>query len=185
MKSIKVKEMMIPLSEYVTVSEDTNLYDAIMALEAARENFDETRYPHRAILTLDADGNVVGKVSMLSLLSALEPKYDQIADPEIISRSGINPEFLRSMVEKYSLWEKPLEDICAKAVGKKVKNFMYKPTEGEYIEENSTLNEAIHLLVVGHHQSLLVTKEDDKISGVLRLTDVISHVCELAKACKI
>ncbi len=61
---------------------------------------------------------------------------------------------------------------------------MYKPTEGEYIEEDSTLNEAIHLLVFGHHQSLLVTKEDDKISGVLRLTDVISHVCKLAKACK-
>jgi predicted transcriptional regulator len=87
------------------------------------------------------------------------------------------------MVEKYSLWDRPLKDICAKAAGKKVKNFMYKPTEEEYIEEGDTLDDAIHLLVLGNHQSLLVTKVD-KITGILRLTDVFAHVCKLVKACE-
>ena len=184
MKSIKIKQMMVPLAAYATVLEDASLYEVIMALDEARENFKDSRYPHRAVLVLDDDGHVVGKVSMLGILSALEPKYDQIADSEIMSRSGINPEFLTSMVEKYSLWEKPLEEICAKANGKKVKNFMYVPTEGEYIKEDVTLDDAIHLLVLGDYQSLLVTK-DDKITGILRLTDVLDHVCDLAKSCKI
>ena len=184
LKSIMVKGIMVPLSAYATVSEEANLYEAIMALEAAQEKFGSSRYAHRAILILGPDDNVVGKVDMVGILSALEPKYDQIGDPGIMSRTGINPDFLRSMVEKYSLWDKPLQDICAKAVGKKVKNFMYTPTEGEHIEEDATLDDAIHLLVLGNHQSLLVTK-DDKITGILRLTDVFSHVCELTKTCEI
>lgn len=184
MKSVKVKQMMVPLSAYATVLEDASLYEVIIALDEARENFDASRYPHRAVLVLDADGNVVGKVSMIDILSALEPKYDEIVDSEIMSRSGVNPEFLQSMVEKYSLWEKPLEDLCAKAIGKKVKRFMYVPTEGEYIEEGAALDDAIHLLVLGNYQSLLVTK-DDRVTGILRLTDVVDYVCELAKACKV
>jgi CBS domain-containing protein len=184
LKSIKVKQMMIPLSAYPTVSKDASLYDAIIALDKARKNFKASQYLHRAVLVLDAGDHVKGKVSMLTILSALEPKYDQITDSKIMPRSGLNPEYLKSMVEKYSLWEKPLEDICAKATGKKVKDFMYVPTKGEYVEEEETLNYAVHLLVLGKHQSLLVTK-DDKITGVLRLTDVVDHVCELAKTCKI
>ena len=41
--------------------------------------------------------------------------------------------------------------------------------------ENATLAEAIHILVMGHHQSLLVTRGDE-IVGILRLTDVFSAV---------
>jgi signal-transduction protein with cAMP-binding, CBS, and nucleotidyltransferase domain len=37
------------------------------------------------------------------------------------------------------------------------------------------LDEAIHHLIMGHHQSLLV-KRDDQIVGILRLTDVFSAV---------
>jgi len=184
LKMTKVKEMMVSVSDYTTVSEDANLFEAIMALEASQEKNDPARYPHRAILALDSDGNVVGKVNMFNILSALEPKYNQIGDPGGVSWASVNPDFLKSMVKKYSLWDKPLEDICAKAGGKKVKNFMFKPSEGECIDQDATLNEAIHLLVLGNKLSLLVTK-DDKITGILRLTDVFSHVCELVKTCEI
>ena len=50
-----------------------------------------------------------------------------------------------------------MEDTCKKAAVKKVESFMTTPTEGEYIERNATLDEAIHQLVMGNHQSLLVT----------------------------
>jgi predicted transcriptional regulator len=43
------------------------------------------------------------------------------------------------------------------------------------VSEGGTLDEAIHLLIMGHHQSLLV-KRDDQIVGILRLTDVFSAV---------
>ena len=65
-----------------------------------------------------------------------------------------------------------------------VKDIMYTPTEGEYVEEKASLGEAIHQLVMGHHQSLLVTKEDE-IVGILRLVDVFKEICEGIKACEL
>lgn len=66
-----------------------------------------------------------------------------------------------------------MRNLCRKAFRIIVKNIMLKPTEGEYVDENATLDKAIHLLVTGKHQSLLVTGKD-KIVGILRLVDVFS-----------
>ncbi len=57
-------------------------------------------------------------------------------------------------------------------------------TEGEYIDVNALLDEAIHQLVMGHHQSLLVT-EEKTIIGILRLTDVFETVSETILTCEI
>jgi CBS domain-containing protein len=59
---------------------------------------------------------------------------------------------------------------------------MYTPTEGEYVSEDATLAVAIHQLVVGHHQSLLVTR-GDQIVGILRLTDVFAAIFHKMKTC--
>jgi len=61
---------------------------------------------------------------------------------------------------------------------------MYTPTKGEYVDAEATLDEAMHLLVMGHHQSLLVT-EDDDIVGILRVSDVFAEVFHMMKSCKI
>jgi CBS domain-containing protein len=175
---------MVPLSEYATVSEEATLYEAVTALEKAQEEFDQTRYRHRAILIYDEARKIVGKVSQLDILKALEPKYEQIGDPGTISRFGFNPKFVKSLFLQFNLWDKPLDDICRKASQLKVKNFMYAPSEGEYVEESASLNEAIHQLVMGHHQSLLVTREKE-IVGILRLTDVFRAVCGTIKTCKL
>lgn len=47
MKTITVKDLMVPLEEYATVHEGATLYEA--ALEKAQMEFDQTRYRHRAI----------------------------------------------------------------------------------------------------------------------------------------
>jgi predicted transcriptional regulator len=100
-----------------------------------------------------------------------------------ISHTGFSTDFIKSMVDKYALWQKPLEDICRRAPQIKVKDIMYTPTEGEYVHEEATLDQALHQLVVGHHQSLLVTKDGKEIVGILRLTDVFQEVCGMIKAC--
>jgi predicted transcriptional regulator len=61
---------------------------------------------------------------------------------------------------------------------------MVTPTPKERIAEESSLQEAVHQLIVGNHQSLLVTR-DSEIVGVLRLTDVFSKICGLIKACRL
>ena len=74
MKNHMFKELVIPLSEYATVTVGANLYEAVWALEKAQADLDHTRYRHRAILVLDEKKNVVGKMSQLDVLRALEPK---------------------------------------------------------------------------------------------------------------
>ena len=179
-----VKELMIPLAEYATVPEEASLYEIVLALEKAQGEFDQTRYRHRAVLVFDHNRHVVGKISQLDILKALEPKYEQIKDSRSISRFGYSPRFLKKMLEQFSLWDKPLHDICKKAGRMKARDFMYTPTEGEYIREDATLDEAIHQLVVGHHQSLLVTGEKE-IVGILRVSDVFREICDTIKVCEV
>ena len=182
MKTKIVKDLMVRLSEYATVSEDSTLYDAIIALEEIQEKFDQTRYRHRAILIYDENRHITGKVSQLDVLRALEPKYDDMGKG--ISHYGFSKNFLKSLREQFSLFDKPIEEICQKAALLKVKNIMYTPTEGQYVKENDSLDVAIHRLVMGHHQSLLVTKNGDikNIVGILRKTDVFMEICGVIKS---
>ncbi len=184
MKSYSVKDLMVPLSEYATVTEDANLYEAVLSLEEAQEKFEDkhTRYRHRGILILDKDGNVVGKLSQLDVLRALEPKYQEMIQGEGLHRFGFTKEFTKSIMEDYHLFASPLEDICRKAGEQNVKKFMNTPSEGEYVSADASLDVAIHQFIIGHHQSLLVTR-DKEIVGILRLTDVFAAVFHKMKEC--
>jgi len=187
MKEILVKDLMVPLEEYATIQEDATLYDAVLALENAQadwEKFHKT-YLHRAVLVYDKNQNIVGKLSQLDLLKSLEPKYSQAASESgRIMTSGFSQNFLRSLIKQFSLWDKPLSDICKKAAQLHVKDCMYIPEEGEFVDAEDTLDIAINQLVLGRHQSLLVMKER-KIVGILRLTDVFKEVCNTIKACSV
>jgi CBS domain-containing protein len=184
MKSKLVKDLMIPLSEYAVVSEDATLYEAVVALEKAQAAFEKNRYTHRAVLVKNRQGDIIGKLSQLDVLMGLEPKYKKIGQMQSISHLGFSREFLQDLITQYSLWDAPLEDICRKASRIIVKNIMYTPTEGEYVDENASMDQAIHQLVMGKHQSLLATRKD-KIVGILRLVDAFKEVFEHIKACRI
>lgn len=184
MKTIIVKELMVPLSEYATVSEEATMQEAVLELERAQKAFDPKRHSHRAILVLGKDGNVVGKISQLDVLRSLEPRYKDMGADEHLSRAGFSQEFLKDMLDKFSLWQEPLTDICRKAAKIGVKSIMYRPSEDEYVDEETTLNEAIHRMIMGHHHSLLVTRGDE-IAGVLRLVDLFAEVCERIKSCEL
>ena len=181
-----VKDLMVPLEEYATVDKEATLYEAVIALEKAQEDLDRSfyKYLHRAILVLDKDKHVVGKINQLDVLAALEPKYREMGDLSKLSRTGFSPQFMKSMLDQYALWDRPLKQICSKGSNIKVKGFMHTPTEGEYIQEDAPLGEAIHQLVLGHHQSLLVTRKK-KIVGILRLTDVFMQIFDDMLACQI
>ena len=182
MKSHMVKDLMVPLAEYATVPEDATLFEAVMALEKAQAAFDHTRYRHRALLVLNTNQQVVGKISQLDALKALEPKYGQMLGREGMAHSGLTREFMKSLMTHYDLWSGAMSDISKKAAALKVKDFMHQLTEGEHVDEDATLDEAIHQLVLGRHQSLLVTRKQH-IVGILRLTDVFAAIFHAIKTC--
>ncbi|MCP4669779.1 MAG: CBS domain-containing protein [Desulfobacula sp.] len=183
MEQYKVKDLMVPLSEYAVISENATIFEAVLALEKAQQEFNQNSYHSRAILVEDSTRSIVGKLDQLDILRALEPKYAQIkSEMSGSTKYGFSKQFLLSILETYKMFDKPLDDICKKAGMEKVSQYMHTPTEGEYISANDSLDQAIHLLILGNHQSLLVTQKKE-IIGILRLTDVFANISQHMKAC--
>ena len=182
MKTIPVKELMIPLADYATVSSDATLREAVIALEEAQLALDPGRHKHRAILVLDEQGQVIGKLTMKHILMAIEPNYGKIEGTDVLERSGYSPDMIKDMLEDNSLWIEPLQFICERAAELKLSSFIQPPSEDEYIDENATLAEAAHRLVLYPYLSLLVIR-DDEVVGILRLSDLFSKICEIMKSC--
>ena len=183
MREPKVKDLMIPLSQYVTVSEDASLFDAVATLRQVKQSFDQDKDHPRAILVLDKAGAVIGKLSQWDVIRGLDPKYNEIGHIQGTSQLAFTSDFIRSQVKKYGLWEHPLGDLCSKASRIKVKDIMYKPGKGEYVSEDASLDEAVHQMIIGYHQSLLVRQGKNIIIGILRLSDVFREVCDMIMAC--
>jgi predicted transcriptional regulator len=183
MNTKKVNEIMIPLSEYATVNENDSLEKAIKTLYHSQKILSCDDYKHRAVLVYDKTGKIVGKVSSLDVLRALEPKYSQFGHSDHLaklglSRFGLSNDFLHSLVENYNLWDESCESLVKKAKKRKVKDIMSSPQEGEYVNGDLPIPEAIHHFILSHHQSLLVLKQG-KVVGILRLTDVFKLICDL------
>ncbi|MCP4574139.1 MAG: CBS domain-containing protein [bacterium] len=176
MATYTITELMIPLADYALVSVDATLSDALEALEQARCKYDVHRYRHRAVLVRDDDGLIVGKLSILDLIRALEPDYSEHMADLNLDRFGIDDDYLAETLKTDDYWNQPLDKLCRAAAPQTVGRFMSQPTECEYIRSSATLQEAICRFVVGSHQSLLVMK-DKVVVGVLRMSDVFSEIC--------
>lgn len=183
MKETKIRQMMVPFSEHPTILDESSLYEAVQALDEAKRQWDkELPYAHRTVLVMNSEGQVVGKLGPMDVVVGLEDGYKKIGDMKSVSHSGFTSEFIQLMMQHHHLWQKPLQDLCKKAAKIKVGEIMSALTEGEYIEEDASLDKAVHQLIVGKHRSLLVTQEG-KVIGVLRLEDIFYRVCEQIKAC--
>ena len=179
-----VKEIMVPLSEYATVQEGSTLFDAVLALEKAQEEFDHTKYKHRGVLILNKKKRVIGKLGQLDVLRALEPKEEESGEINELSQFGFSSKFVQKLRTRWVMNAQPLKDLCSKASKLKVEDFMQTPSEGEIIEQEASLEMAVMQLVMGHHRSLLVTRNKE-IIGVLRLTDAFAAVFHTMKECEI
>ena len=184
MSDYLVKELMVPLSEYATVPEGSTLFEAVLALEKAQEEFDHTKYKHRGVLILDKDKRVIGKLGQLDVLRALEPEDEDPGEIDELSQFGFSSNFVHKLHRQRRMKATPLKDLCSKASKLRVEDFMQAPSEGEFIEQEASLEVALMQLVMGHHISLLVTRNKE-ILGILRLTDAFAAVFHTMKECEI
>lgn len=183
MKTLHVKDVMVPLSEFRSIQATLGLADAVAELNAALQQYSGSPRHLHALIVRDAAGRVVGKLSPLDFLMALEPTYKKLYDDDGFSGMGISREEIRQQVEALSLWRDPLQEICKKAVDIPVAEIMYTPAQGEFVSADATLAQAMHQLLVGFHQALLVLR-DDEIVGVLRLEEVHDRVAEILTSCR-
>ena len=183
MKNKLVKELMVPISDYVTIREDATMAEAIRALESEKKRYGDAPYRHQSLVVIDANRNVVGRLSQVDMMHALEPRYSELGDARWIGRSVLSKKVLKTLREEFQLWEQPLEEMCRAMGTTKVKDFMQEPTEGEFVSETDTMNVAMHRIVMGRHHSLLVTRER-QIIGILRSTDLFNVLYDMMATCK-
>ncbi len=174
----KVKDLMIPLESYPSVTEDATLLEAILAFEEALRQRDRSRQPFRAVLVVDGQGEIIGKIGQLSFLKALESKQAILDDLSRISPEGVTEEFLDSVVSNFELFRHDFSDLCYQARYRKVREIMHPLTE--YIEQDASLVEAIQKLVLWQTLSVLV-KDGNSFVGLLRLSDLCQEVAQEMK----
>jgi hypothetical protein len=111
----------------------------------------------------------------LAFFAGLEPKYEELGDLSTLSRAGISPAFLKSMMQDLALWNMDFDHYARRALETPIKKVMHPV--GEHVEETDRIEEAIHKLVVYQTLSLVVTK-DSKPVGILRLADLFPVVAK-------
>jgi CBS domain-containing protein len=185
MKATKVIDMMIPTEKYPSVSHDATLREALAVLAESEKIFKAARAWPRAVLVLNDKGQVVGKVSYWDVLRALEPKYKSMGDTKVLCQCGWSAPFIKSMLKKYDLLTRPLPDACARASGMQVRDVMTPLCEKELlgheqeiVDHDGSLEEVIHLLVMGNLMALYVRK-GKRIVGVVRLSDVFRAISKM------
>ncbi|MGD9366667.1 MAG: CBS domain-containing protein [Desulfobacteraceae bacterium] len=184
MTQFTVKDLMVPLSEYATVPEGSTLFEAVMALERAQEEFDHTKYRHRGILVLNKENQVVGKISQVDVLRVLEPKDESLEGVKELMDFSFSGKFVRNVYKQRRLQGASFKDLCTGALRHKVEDCMQTFLEGEYIDQDARLDTAIHHLILENLFSLLVTDNKKEIIGILRLSDVFAAVFHTMKECE-
>jgi len=184
MRDIKVKEIMIPIDQYVKVTEEDGLMDVIQALENSKSK--EEGHAHRDAIVMDHNGNFIGKVTMIDFFMALEPNYQKVNVDDIVAggKGELNKEMLMNILNDFDLWVEPTADLCKRGESVKVSDMMHIPKDAEYIQEEDSIEKALHLYVMGAHQPLIVQREDT-VTGVLRFGDIFEIIRKNLLACTI
>ena len=178
----KIREVMVPVEEYVTVDESATLHDIFLTLEDDRKNKENLSHAYRDVLVFDAKGVFLGKVTMVDIFQSLEPNYQKFGTQET-DHSTLTNSYVAKIFKEFDLWTESLDSLCEKSVDVKVKDLMHVPVEGEYVEADEELEKAIHRYIMGVHQPLLV-RENGKLIGVLRFGDIFEIIKQCALDCK-
>ena len=180
MIDILAKDVMIPISRYVTVKKTDTLIQVIQALDNARQT--DQDHAHRDAIVTDENGEFMGKVTMLDIFKALEPNYQKIE--KVRSTGALTQDFVTKAVKDFNLWVEPLQDVCGRGAHLTVSEVMHVPGDADFVNENDSIELALHKYVMGVHQPLIV-KQGDTVTGVLRFGDVFEVTREAMLSCPI
>ncbi|WP_147822431.1 CBS domain-containing protein [Salidesulfovibrio onnuriiensis] len=177
---MKVKEVMIPISQYVTVDLDSTLRDVFEALDEDFKGKSDKCHAHRDVVVLDVEGEFAGLVTMVDIIRSLEPNYAKISHVE--EDAVLTGDYVLEVFKRFGLWHDSLEGLCEKAVSLKVGDAMHIPDADETVDEEDELGLAIHKYIFGAEQPIIV-RGGGRVTGVLRLSDIFEVVRGQMLAC--
>lgn len=175
-----VKDLMVGLSEIAVIDENSTIFEAVLRIGMARaSNSAAMRCP--VALVADKDNNVAGFLEFRNLLGGLEPGYVEFA--ESAKKSGFSSERILSELQKHGLWEDALEGVCKKAGEASIKTLVTIPETGQITSSEASINEAIYQMIVGGKDYLCV-QDGWAVAGIISLSDILGHICDTVKGCR-
>jgi predicted transcriptional regulator len=146
----KIKDLVIPLTEYPHMPYWATLREAIAQLNVAFET------GHHTVLVFDEAYTLVGMLLQKDILKGLEPKFAQHYDDGV-------PIF----------WESLLESGGEKRLAQPIKDFMSEAKVT--IDADDSVLKASHVMLL-EDAYLLPVMEGDKLIGVLRMGDIFQQI---------
>lgn len=177
----KVKDIMTNVANLAVVEEGSTLFEAILAIGEVRKQNPAYGMRCPAALVSNGDSRITGFLDFRSMLKSLEPRYGEIAETAI--EKGPPPDWIESVLKKHGLWADALDDICKTAGEILVKNLMTVPSEKQMINVNTSLNGALFQMVVTGNDYLLV-RDGEVLAGVISFSDILAHVCDAVRECR-
>jgi len=159
----RIREVMIPLADYTTLTGEATIKDAVDALKESFRAKVSTSHimetGHRSILILDQRGQLEGVLTILDLLRAIMPAYLSAPKPSMADSIQYSPMFWTGM------FTREVRDLAAK----RIKEFMSPPPPT--IDENANLMEAAYAMVKDQARRLAVVR-GSQVVGVIREQDL-------------
>jgi hypothetical protein len=166
-------DVMVPIEEYPIVDASVTLLDAVIRLDESRRTMEGGRQPYQAVLVADKNGTIVGKLGQLALLRALEPRSHVVDDLDMLDRAGVGDSVMETVLGHSRVFQRELSEMCLSAAALPIRNVM-RPIN-EHIDENSSISDVIHQMVLWQTMSILVTRDNQPV-GLVRLSDLCDEV---------
>jgi CBS domain-containing protein len=167
-----VREVMIPIADYTTLSPERTIKEAVDKL---RESFFSKvstslimETGHRSILVFDGRGKVIGILAIIDLLRAIMPAYLTAPKPSMADSVQYSPIFWMGMFERevIRLGDRQIKDVMSPA-----------PLT---VEANANLMEAAYIMVANNERRLAVL-ESGEVVGVVREQDLFFEIERILK----
>jgi len=123
--------------------------------------------------------DVIGQIGHLDFLAALGPRYPWKHDVDAMTRAGVDPATLDSLMESQHFWQDNLDDACRRARAAKVADIMHPVSDS--IDEMAPIAEAIRKIVMLRAMRMLVLRGGEAV-GIVRLADLFAEIADRIEA---
>ena len=178
----KTKELMTAVAKLPIIDENSSLFEAILAIGAFREQNPEVASRCPVALVADSTRNISGFLEVRSILKGLEPRYCEITESAEIE--VLPHDWIKSEMERYGLCGNALDQLCKKAVETVIKSVMVVPEPNRFADAESSINEAVFQMLATGYDYLFV-RNGNALAGIISLSDLMHHICETVKGCRV
>jgi CheY-like chemotaxis protein len=162
-----VREVMIPIEEYTTLSQQSTIKEAIDKLrksfsaKVSTSRIMETG--HRSIVVFDDSGECIGVLAIIDLLRAIMPGYLSAPKPTTADSVQYSPMF----------WTGMLRREVMRLASKKIKEVMSPAPRT--IDADANLMEAAYTMIYQNKRRLAVM-DSGKVIGIIREQDLFFEI---------